>query len=94
MGELVPHLTSVTRDAAIADCLAWLKQNPEQCRCFSCGSLAHWRSVVQTISGGWLCMECFTTADAIGSYNDAVAAIGARVKAGQPVPDFFLSDKT
>lgn len=32
--------------------------------------------------------------DAIGSYNDAVAAIGERVKAGGPVPDFFLSEKS
>jgi hypothetical protein len=31
------------------------------------------------------------TADAIGSYNAAMAAIGERVKAGEPVPDFLLS---
>jgi site-specific DNA-methyltransferase (adenine-specific) len=31
------------------------------------------------------------TADAIGSYNDAVRAIGERVRAGEPVPGFFLS---
>jgi site-specific DNA-methyltransferase (adenine-specific) len=31
------------------------------------------------------------TADAIGSYNDAVRAIGERVRAGEPVPEFFLS---
>jgi hypothetical protein len=30
------------------------------------------------------------TADAIGSYNDAVAAVGERVKAGEPIPSFFL----
>jgi site-specific DNA-methyltransferase (adenine-specific) len=32
------------------------------------------------------------TADAIGSYNDAVAAVGERVKAGSPIPDFFLPE--
>ena len=32
-------------------------------------------------------------ADAIGSYNDAVRAVGERVKAGEPVPEFFLSGK-
>jgi DNA modification methylase len=29
------------------------------------------------------------SADAVGSYNDAVTAIGKRVKAGEPLPDFF-----
>ena len=29
-------------------------------------------------------------ADARGSYDEAVRAIGERVKAGEPVPDFFL----
>jgi hypothetical protein len=29
-------------------------------------------------------------ADAIGSYNDAVRAVGAQVKAGAPVPEFLL----
>jgi hypothetical protein len=33
------------------------------------------------------------TADAIGSYADAVKAIGERVAAGEPVPDFFLSER-
>mgnify|MGYP001616039638 FL=1 len=37
-------------------------------------------------------IEWDAEADAIGSYNDAVQAIGERVKAGAPVPDFFLSD--
>jgi N6-adenosine-specific RNA methylase IME4 len=32
-------------------------------------------------------------ADAIGSYNDAVQAIGERVKAGDPVPEFFLPEE-
>jgi|HubBroStandDraft_4_1064222.scaffolds.fasta_scaffold942238_2 DnaJ-class molecular chaperone len=32
-------------------------------------------------------------ADCIGSYNDAVRAIGARIKAGAPVPPFFQRDK-
>ncbi len=32
-------------------------------------------------------------ADAIHSYNEAVKAIGERVKAGEPVPDFFRSRK-
>lgn len=31
--------------------------------------------------------------DAIGCYNDAVRAIGAKVKAGAPVPEFFLSQR-
>ncbi len=31
-------------------------------------------------------------ADALASYNDAVRAIGERVKVGEPVPDFFLPD--
>ena len=31
-------------------------------------------------------------ADARGSYDEAVRAIGERVKSGAPVPDFFLSD--
>jgi len=29
-------------------------------------------------------------ADSLGSYHDAVAAVGKRVKAGAPVPKFFL----
>lgn len=29
--------------------------------------------------------------DALGSYNDAITAIGERVKAGEPVPAFFRS---
>jgi N6-adenosine-specific RNA methylase IME4 len=33
------------------------------------------------------------TADAIGSYADAVKAIGECVKAGEPVPDFLLSER-
>ena len=32
-------------------------------------------------------------ADAIASYNEAVREVGKRVKAGAPVPDFFLSDR-
>jgi len=32
-------------------------------------------------------------ADAIGSYNDAVRAIGERVRAGEPLPEFFRSEK-
>jgi N6-adenosine-specific RNA methylase IME4 len=58
----------------------------------------------RTTRPGWTCWGNETNkfkprvydedADALGSYNDAVAAIGARVKAGEPVPDFFLSDKT
>lgn len=32
-------------------------------------------------------------ADATGSYNDAVKAVGESVKAGTPVPDFFLSQR-
>jgi site-specific DNA-methyltransferase (adenine-specific) len=31
-------------------------------------------------------------ADARGSYDEAVRAVGERVKAGAPVPDFFLGD--
>jgi hypothetical protein len=33
-------------------------------------------------------------ADAIGSYNDAIAAIGVRVKAGEPIPEYMRSQKT
>lgn len=32
-------------------------------------------------------------ADAVGSYYDAVAAIGERVKAGEEVPEFFRSTR-
>jgi len=32
-------------------------------------------------------------ADSIGSYNAAVAAVGKRVKAGTPVPAFFLKQQ-
>lgn len=32
-------------------------------------------------------------ADAIGSYYDAIRAIGAAVKAGAPVPAFMLSER-
>lgn len=32
-------------------------------------------------------------ADSLASYNDAVRAIGERVKAGEPLPDFFRSER-
>jgi DNA modification methylase len=32
-------------------------------------------------------------ADSLGSYHDAVAAVGKRVKAGAPVPEFFLKQQ-
>ena len=32
-------------------------------------------------------------ADCVGSYHEAVRVIGARVRAGEPVPAFFLSAK-
>jgi hypothetical protein len=32
-------------------------------------------------------------ADAMGSYYEAVRVIGERVKAGEPVPEFFRSGK-
>jgi hypothetical protein len=32
-------------------------------------------------------------ADSLGSYHDAVAAVGKRVKAGAPVPAFFLKQQ-
>lgn len=38
-------------------------------------------------------IEFDEVADSVGSYNDAVAAIGERVKAGEPLPDFFRSTK-
>ncbi|HLY44341.1 MAG TPA: hypothetical protein VKQ73_02075 [Stellaceae bacterium] len=32
-------------------------------------------------------------ADALGSYHEAIRAIGEDVKAGKPVPEFLLSEK-
>ena len=90
MGDMVPHLTTVTKHAAFVDCLAWLRDHPECCLCFACKREKNWREGVNTISGAWLCMDCFRydeRADAIGSFRDATAEIGRRVKAGEePVP--------
>jgi site-specific DNA-methyltransferase (adenine-specific) len=43
--------------------------------------------------GGLFAEPYDETADAIGSYADAVKAIGERVAAGEPIPDFFLSER-
>jgi hypothetical protein len=40
-----------------------------------------------------LTLDYDEAADARDSYIEAVRSIGERVKAGEPVPDFFLSDK-
>lgn len=45
------------------------------------------------IGGLFTQSEYDEAADARGSYDEAVRAIGERVKAGAPVPDFFRSDK-
>ncbi len=57
----------------------------------------------RTTRPGWTCWGNETDkfapaydehADALGSYNEAIRCIGEDVKAGKPVPEFMLSEKT